>query len=95
LETKSVILFDNASYPNVQINRRQTSNARKGEMMFWMDTHDIWYSSGMTKLDLYDLTKMHKSQYETSAIDCLLADHRHTVTKLPSYHPDLNSIGNI
>jgi transposase len=38
---------------------------------------------------------MHKPQYETSAIDCLLAEHRHTVIRLPPYHPDLNSIEKI
>jgi len=44
----------------------------------------------MTKAELYDRIKMHKPQYETFAIDCLLADHGHTVIRLPPYHPDLN-----
>ena len=44
----------------------------------------------MTKAELYDLIKMHKPQYETFAIDRLLADHGHTVLRLPLYHPDLN-----
>jgi hypothetical protein len=53
-------------------------NARKGEMLFWLNTHGIRYSSDMTKAELYDLIKMHKPQYETFAIDCLLADHGHS-----------------
>jgi hypothetical protein len=34
---------------------------------------------------------MHKPQFENFAIDCLLAEHGHTVIRLPLYHPDLNS----
>jgi len=90
LESKSVILFDNASYHNVQLNRHPTSNARKGEMLFWLDKHGICCRSDMTKAELYDLIKMHKPQYETFAIDCLLTEHGHTVIRLPPYHPDLN-----
>jgi hypothetical protein len=65
LESKSVIVVDNTSYHNVQINRHPTSNARKGEMLFWLDKHGIRYSSDMTKAGLYDLIKMHKPQYKT------------------------------
>jgi transposase len=46
----------------------------------------------MTKAELCDLIKMSKPQYETSAIDCLLAENGHTVLRLPHYHPDLNPI---
>jgi hypothetical protein len=49
----------------------------------------------MTKAELYVLIKMLKPQYETSAIDCLLAEHGHTVLRLPPYHPDLNPIEKI
>jgi len=89
LESKSVIVVDNASYHNVQLNRHRTSNARKGEM-FWLDKRGIRCSSDVTKAELYDLIKMHKPQYETLAIVRLLADHGHTVLRLPPYHPDLN-----
>jgi len=35
LESKSVIVVDNASYHNVQLNQHPTSNARKGEILSW------------------------------------------------------------
>jgi len=89
LESKSVIVVDNASYHNVQLNRHPTCNARKGEMLFWLDKRGIRYSSDMTKAEMYDLIKMHKPQYETFATDCLLTKHGHTVIRLPPYHPDL------
>ena len=92
MESKSVIVVDNAPCHNVHINRHPTSNAGKGEMLLWLDKHDVWHSSGMTKVELYDFIKMHKPQHETLAIDCLLADHGHTVIRLPAYHPDLNPI---
>ena len=95
LESKSVIVFDNASYHNVQLNRHPTSNARKGEMLFWLDKHGICCRSDMTKAELYDLIKMHKPQYVTFAIGCLLAEHGHTVIRLPPYYPDLNPIEKI
>jgi len=95
LESKSVIVVDNTSYHNVQLNRHPTSNARKGEMLLRLDKHGIRYSSNMTKAELYDLIKVHKPQYETFEIDRLLADHGHTVLRLPPYHPDLNPIEQI
>ena len=52
LEPKSVIVIN-----NVQLNRHPTSNARKGEMLFWLDKRGIRYSSDMTKAEMYDLKK--------------------------------------
>jgi len=94
-ESKSVIVVDNVSYHNVQLNRHPTSNARKGEILFWLDKHGVRYSSDMTKAELYELVKMHKPQNETFAIDCLLAEHGHTVIRLPLYHSALNPIEKI
>jgi len=48
----------------------------------------------MIKAEL-NLIKMHKLQNETLAIDRLLADHGHTMLRLPPYHPDLNPIQQI
>jgi len=67
LESISVIVVDNASYHNVQINRHPTS---KGKMLFWLDKHGIRQSSDRTKVELYDLINMHKPQYEAFAIVC-------------------------
>jgi hypothetical protein len=94
LESKSVILVENACYHNVQLNRHPTSNTVKSEMLFWLDKHGIRYKSDMTKAELYDFIKMHKPQYVTFAIDCLVAEHGHTLIRLPPYHPDLNPIEN-
>jgi len=81
--------------PQCAAQAAPNQNARKGEMLFWLDKHGIWYSSSMTKAELYDLIKMHKPQYETFAIDCLLAEHGHRLIRLSPYHPDLNPIKRI
>jgi hypothetical protein len=49
----------------------------------------------MTKAELHDLIKLHKPQYETFALECVLARRGHTVIRLPPYHPDLNPIEKI
>ena len=91
LESKSIIVVHSASYHNVRINRYPTNSVIKAEVLFCSDKHGIWYSSDMTKAELYDLIKTHKSQHEIFAIDYLLADDGHAVIKLPPYHPDSNS----
>jgi hypothetical protein len=48
----------------------------------------------MTKAELHDLIKLHKPQYETFAIDCLLAKHGHS-DQTTYFHPNLNPIENI
>jgi len=83
LEATSFTVIDNASYQNVQLNRHPNSSARKDQMLVWLDKHGIRYSSDMTTADGYDLIKMHKPGYETFGIDCLLAEHGHTVIRLP------------
>jgi hypothetical protein len=60
-------VVNSASYHSVQLNWHPTSNARKSEMLFWLDKHGIRYSSNMTKSELYNLIKMHKPQYEALA----------------------------
>jgi hypothetical protein len=79
LESKSDTVVDNEFYRNVEFNWHTTSHPRKGEMVFWLDKHGIWYSSDMKKEEMYNLMKMHKLQYETSAIDCF---HNKETTEL-------------
>lgn len=95
LESNSVIVVDNASYHNVQTNRPPTTNSKKCDMLSWLETRNVRHRAEMTKVELYDIIKMHKPQYESFAIDGLLAEHGHTVVRLPPYHPDLNPIEQI
>jgi len=95
LGSKSVIVVDNESYHNVQFKGHPNSNTRKGEILLWVDKRGTQYRSDMKKAELYNIIKVHKPQYETFAIDRLLANHRHRVLRLPPYHPALNPIEKI
>lgn len=46
----------------------------------------------MLKPELYELIKRYKPTYKTYKIDAVLAEHGHSVLRLPPYHPDLNPI---
>ena len=75
--------------PQSTLSQHPTCNARKGEMLFWLDKRGIRYSSDMTKAELYDLIKMHTAIWDFCN---WLSAHQawtHTVIRLPPYHPDL------
>ena len=46
----------------------------------------------MLKPELYALIKQNKPTYKTFKIDAILANHGHSVLRLPPYHPDLSPI---
>jgi transposase len=92
LPPNSVLVIDNASYHNKQYDPAPTSNAKKADMQRWLMEKGIAYEESMLKPQLYKLIKLHKQQYKTYSIDQILAEHSHSVLRLPPYHPDLNPI---
>lgn len=88
----SVIVIDNAPYHNVELNKAPNSNSRKNEMLEWLAEKGIAFLPTMLKPELYSLVLQHKSKYKMFKIDALLAEHGHSVLRLPPYHPDLNPI---
>jgi hypothetical protein len=89
-------VVDSASFHNVQINRNPTSNARKAEMLSWLDKHGIRYSCDMTKVELYDLIKIHKPQYESMLLMVCLPGwiYGDQTTSLPSpFKPNRKNLG--
>lgn len=92
LPPKSVVVVDNASYHNKQLNPAPNSNAKKGDMIGWLIKHNIPFQETMLKPELYQLIKLHKSTNKMYYIDSILAEHNHSVLRLPPYHPDLNPI---
>lgn len=92
LPPRSVIVMDNASYHNVQLNRAPTSASTKNAMKQWLSEMKIPFHSDMLKNQLYELIKLHKPRFKTFVIDQLLAEKGHAVLRLPPYHPDLNPI---
>ncbi|KAG8238869.1 hypothetical protein J437_LFUL017671 [Ladona fulva] len=60
LKWKSVVVLDNTPYHNVQLNRPQSSNAKKDTMKEWLDSRGQQYSSKETKIELYEKIRRHK-----------------------------------
>ncbi|KAB0805352.1 hypothetical protein PPYR_02322 [Photinus pyralis] len=66
-------------------------------MQRWLDDKNVPYTKKMTKLELYEVIKRHRSQSDTKkyTVDSVLAAHGHSVLRLPPYHPELNPIERI
>lgn len=92
LPPQSVVVIDNAPYHNVQECKAPSSNSRKEEMKQWLSEKNIAFASSLLKPQLYELIKLHKKQHIVYKFDNLLAQHGHTVLRLPPYHPELNPI---
>lgn len=95
LEKNSVLVIDNASYHNVSILKCPTSSWRKGAMQQWLSERNIIWQIRDTKMDLYNIIKLHKPRNKNYVADKLLAEHGHVVLRLPPYHPELNPIEKI
>lgn len=92
LPPNSVVVIDNASYHNKQLNPAPTSSSKKSDMISWLQTQSIPFHDKMLKPELYQLVKLNKGRTKMFKIDSLLAEHGHSVLRLPPYHPDLNAI---
>ena len=92
LPPNSVLVIDNASYHNTQLERSPTSNSLKKDMLDWLARYNIQYDERSTKTKLYDLILANKPAHKTYLIDQILTEHGHSILRLPPYHPDLNPI---
>ena len=92
LPANSVLVIDNASYHNVQLEKTPTSNSTKRDMQDWLTRHAIPFRPDMVKAELYEVVKMYKSNFKTYLIDQILQSQGHLVLRLPPYHPELNPI---
>lgn len=95
LPPRSVLVVDNASYHNVRIEKDPTSNTRKNDMIKWLVERNIAHDSAITKPELYEIIKAHKTAYPKYKLDTLLSEKGHSVLRLPPYHPELNPIEKI
>ena len=87
-----MVVVDNASYHNVQLNRAPTSGSTSAEMKRWLAEKNITCPPSSLKPDLYDLSKTHKPSHIKYKIDNIFETAGHTGLRLPPYHPDLNPI---
>lgn len=92
LPPNSVVVLDNASYHNVQLEKVPNMSSRKAEMLRWLHEHNIEADAKMYKPELYAVIKANKSRHIQYKIDDTVTNAGHTVLRLPPYHPDLNPI---
>ena len=95
LPPSSVLVLDNASYHNIQLNPAPTSNSLKADMQKWLQDKGIHFPPYFTKPELYELVNNYKPKFITYQIDSILSEHGHSVVRLPPYHPELNAIEGI
>ncbi|KAG8236840.1 hypothetical protein J437_LFUL017124 [Ladona fulva] len=79
---------------HAELNRPPSSNAKKDTMKEWLDLSGQQYSSKETKIELYEKIRRHK-EARIFEVYRVFAEHRHSVLRLPPYHPELNPIENI
>ncbi|CAG4958245.1 unnamed protein product [Colias eurytheme] len=91
LQPNSVVV-DNAPYHNSIQNPAPNSNSRKQQMIDWLTFRNNEHSSTLLKPQLYELILQNKARFVEYKIDEIL---RHTVLRLPPYHPEFNPIENI
>lgn len=91
IPANSVIVMDNASYHSEFSNRMPIVNSKKSEIMQWLREHNIAHDTSLTKYELLDLARKHKSKL-VYVIDQMARDAGHEVLRIPLYHCHLNPI---
>ncbi|KAJ4449566.1 hypothetical protein ANN_00968 [Periplaneta americana] len=66
-----VIVMDNAPYHSVKAEPIPNKSLRKGDIISWLQTKNINFDEGMVKIELLELVKSNRSQYEKYVIDDL------------------------
>lgn len=92
LPPNSVVVVDNASYHNKQVDAAPTANTKKADMQIWLRQKGIPFEESMLKPELYNIIKKNKDEYKKFNSDAILNEAGHSVLRLPPYHPDLNPI---
>jgi transposase len=60
-----------------------------------MNERGIFFETKETKPELYEKIKLHKPIHKNYVLDRVMAQHGHSVLRLPPYHPELNPIEKI
>lgn len=95
LKPNSVVVVDDPFYQNLLHNPAPGPNARKQEIIDWLEYRNIVHSTSMLKPQLYQLILQHKESFKEYKIDNLLRNNSHSILRLPPFHPELNPIRQI
>jgi len=85
---------DGASYHKRRIESIPTSNTKKGEIIDWLTTHNIAFSSELRRPELLKLIQMNKEKVPFSCVE-IAKQYNHQVFFTPPYHCELQPIEGI
>ena len=93
LPAGAVIAMDNASYHTRKTAASQapTNSTRKADMQAWLTEHNIVWTAGMLKKELYDLVRKHRPEPKYVA-DEMANSQGFLALRLPVAHCELNPI---
>ena len=93
LDRPSYIILDNASYHSRKQEKYPTTQSKKGEIISFLQKHQIEFTNFSNKVDLLKIAKIHADLFPNSyTIDEIALEHGHMVLRLPPYHSELNPI---
>ncbi len=92
ISPNSVIVMDNASYHNVEVEKCPTTATRKADICLWLGKHGVPFTDDMTIPMLLLLVKQHKPATRKYVIDDMAKQEGHKVIRLPPYHCIFNPI---
>ena len=92
LSPMSVLIIDNASYHNLQVDKCPTQASRKADKQAWSTKQQIPFGATLLKAELLQICKQHKTT-PSFLLDNILKEYGHDCLRLPAYHADLNSMG--
>ncbi len=89
---RSLIIMDNASYHNMQLNKAPSGNSRKGDIIKWLWDNKIPRDASHTRAKPYQLVQLHTKDKLRYEMDELAAAAGHNVFRLPPYYCQFNPI---
>jgi hypothetical protein len=92
INSKCVVIMDNAPYHSVRLESPPTSASRKEIIKQWLTEHDIPFEDNFTKKQLLNLVRpfVNNSRFRRYEIDELLQAEGHEVLRLPPYNCQYN-----
>ena len=83
------IHMDRASYHKWRIETIPSSNAKKQELIDWLNAHEISFSNDLKGPELLKLVKINKEKVPFSCIN-IAEQYEHEVSFIPPYHCELS-----
>ncbi|GBC24639.2 fatty-acid amide hydrolase 2-B-like [Rhizophagus irregularis DAOM 181602=DAOM 197198] len=85
------IHMDGASYHKRRVETISSSNAKKQNLIDWLNAHEISFSSDLKRPELLELVRINKEKVPFSCIK-IAEQYEHEVSFTPPYHCELQPI---